>query len=190
MSNGLVLDWLTITGLAVSLLTLLLVIFTIFWGTGLWARRERVEINVTKPNYSVNDFDRVLRVFWSCELRRLGGEEVRYTSHICLKPDAQIYHRLKKYFNLPQDGVIRTPNRLELAREKIVSTGHGVDTGVYPEYDALMETNDIEKWKIAGQLASELESKRFEVSLVWEDNPSKKPKWRIIKQGDYGWITL
>ena len=153
-------------------------------------RREKIKIMVTKPSYSANDFDRVLRVFWSCELQRLGGEEVRYASHICLKPDAQTYHKLKKYFNLPEDGVIRTPNRLELARGKIVSTGHGVDTGVYPEYDALMKTNDIEKWKIARQLLLELSQKVFEVGLVWEDKPSKKPKWRIIKQEDYGWITL
>jgi len=179
-------DWYLI----ISLATLVLVIFTIVWGTGLWVRREKIKIKVTKPAYSANEVDRVLRVFWSCELQRLGGEQLRYTTHICLKPDAQVYHKLKKYFNLPKDGVIRTPNRLELARGKIVLTGHGVDTGVYPEYDALMKTNDIEKWKIARQLLSELSQKVFEVGLVWEDKPSKKPKWRIIKQEDYGWIIL
>ena len=171
-------------------LTLLVAIVSFVFGQRPWTRRERIKINVHKPGYSANDFDRVLRVFWSCELQRLGGEELRYTTHICLKPEAQIYHKLQKYFSLPEDGVIRITNRLELARGKIVSTGHGVDTGVYPEYGALMKTNDMEKWKIAKQLLSELRQKAFEVGLVWEDKPSKKPKWRIIKQEDYGWITL
>ena len=187
MSNGLVLDWLTITGLAVSLLTLLLVIFTIIWGTGLWARREKVKINVTKPSYSVNDFDRVLRVFWSVEVQKLGGQEVRYVAQICLKPDAQIYRELQKYFKLPQDGVIRISKRLALPRGKMASSGHG-DEAAYPEYEAVKETKGTEKWKKARQLASELELKRFEVGLVWEDGG--KSKWKMIKQEDYGWITL
>jgi hypothetical protein len=177
-------DWQII----ISLITLALVIIGIIWGNGLWARREKIKINVTKPSYSANDFDGILRVFWSCELQRLGGNELRYTTHICLKPDTQTCHKLQKYFSLPKDGVIRTPNRLELARGKIVSTGHGVDTGVYPEYGALMKTNDIEEWKIARQLLSELSQKVFEVGLVWEDGG--KTKWKIIKREVKGWITL
>jgi len=179
-------DWSIIIGSV----TLALIIFTIVWGTGLWVRREKIKIRSTKPSYSANDYDRVLRVFWSCELQRSGGEELRYTTHICLKPDAQIYRQLLEYFSLPNDGVIRITNRLELARGKIVSTGHGVDTGVYPEYDALMKTNDIEKWGKSRQLLSELNQKGFEVGLVWEDKPNKKPKWRKINQEDEGWITL
>ena len=173
-------DWQIIIGLV----TLVLVIFTIVWGTGLWTRREKVKISVTKPSYSANDSDRVLRVFWSCELQRSGEKEIRYITQIQLKPDKQVYNELRQYFNLPEDGVIRITNRLELARGKIVSTGHGVDKGVYPEYKAFIETKDIEKWKIARQLASELEQKVFEVGLVWEDGG--KTKWKKMDQKDKG----
>ena len=169
-------------------LTLLVAIVSFVFGQRPWTRRERIKINVHKPGYSANDFDRVLRVFWSCELQRLGGEELRYTTHICLKPEAQIYHKLQKYFSLPEDGVIRITNRLELARGKIVSTRHGVDAGVYPEYKAFIETKDIEKWKMTRQLLSELSQKVFEVGLVWEDGG--KTKWKKIEQKDEGWITL
>ena len=169
-------------------LTLLVAIVSFVFGQRPWTRRERIKINVHKPGYSANDFDRVFRVFWSCELQRLGGEELRYTTHICLKPEAQIYHKLQKYFSLPEDGVIRITNRLELARGKIVTTGYGVDTGVYPEYNALIRPNDIEEWKIARQLALELEQKVFKVRLVWEDGG--KTKWKMIKQEYHGWITL
>jgi hypothetical protein len=180
-------DWYLI----LSLVTLVLILFTIVWGTGLWVRREKIKIKVTKPSYIANEYDRELRIIWSCELQRLGGEEIRYTAHICLKPDAQVYHKLEEYFDLPRDGVIRTYNQLELERGKIISTGRGVDTGVYPEYDALIDTGDSEKWKIAKQLSSKLREKEFEVGLIWEDKPNKKPKWRKIKQEDHGkWIKL
>ena len=175
-------DW----HLIISLATLVFVIFTIVWGTGLWTHREKVKFLITKPSYSTNDYDRVLRVFWSCELQRLGGEELRYITQILLKPDRQPYGELKRYFSLPDDGVIRINKRLELARGKIVSSGHG-DEAVYPEYEAFKETKGTEKWKIARQLASELSQKVFEVSLVWEDGG--KTKWKTIKQED-GWITL
>jgi len=177
------LDWQIIIGL----LTLALVIFTIVWGTGLWAHKEKIKINITKPSYSVNEFDRVLRVFWGCELQRLGGEEVRYISQICLKPDAQVYRKLQEYFSLPQDGVIRINKRLELARGKIVSSGHG-DEAAYPEYEAFKETTGIEQWKETRHIASELKQKVFKVGLVWEDG--RKTKWKMIKHKNHGWITL
>ena len=178
-------DWLLfwqIAGPIVGILGIGATVFLIFW-----TRREKVKINVTKPRYSVNDFDRVLRVFWSCESQRLGGEEVRYIAQICLKPDTHIYRELQKYFIMPKDGVIRINKRLELARGKIVSSGHG-DEAAYPEYEVVKETKGTEKWREARQLASELELKRFEVGLVWEDGG--KSKWKMIKQEDYGWITL
>jgi len=176
-------DWHLFIGLA----TLVLVIFTIIWGTGLWTRREKVKFLVTKPNYNANEYDRVLRVFWSVEIQKFGGQEVHYVAQICLKPDGQTYDKLKRYFSLPDDGVIRINKRLALSRGHIASSGHG-DEAAYPEYGTLMKTNDIEKWKIARQLLSELSQKAFKVCLVWEDGG--KTKWKTIKQQDHGWITL
>ena len=178
-------DWQII----ISLITLALVIFGIIWGNGLWARREKIKINIHGPSYTATDFDRRLKVFWTCELQRLGGERVRYTARILLKPDKQTYKKLQKYISLPPDGIIPITNRLELTREEIVSWGHwNGDVAVYPEYEASKKTIGTEQWKTIYQLTSELEQKVFQVSLVWEDGG--KTKWKTIKQGVSGWVTL
>ena len=91
------------------------------------------------------------------------------------------------YFNLPNDGVIRISELLELPRGEIVSSGQSHES-IYPEYSAVEVTKDSEKWKEASQLASELEQKAFHVCLVWEDGG--KTKWKKIKKRDSGWITL
>jgi len=161
----------------------------LLWGPAILARREKVKISVPRPNYATHMDDRVLRVFCSVSFRRLGGEKVRSVNQICLKPDAQIYQELKKYFNLPKEGVIIISELLDLPRGEIVSSGQR-DVPIHPEYSysGVEETKGSEKWKIASQLASELGKKAFHVCLVWEDGG--KTKWKKIKQKDEGWITL
>ena len=171
-----------IAGPIIGLLTLSVTLWLYFW-----PRREKTKFLIVKPSYTANEGDKVLRVFWSCELQRSGVEEARYVSKICLKPDVKIYRELQKYFSLPECGVITIDKRLKLLRGDIVSSGHGPEAA-YPEYEAFKETNDTEKWKIARQLASELSQKAFEVGLVWEDGG--KTKWKKIKQGDSGWVRL
>ncbi len=173
-------DWQII----ISLITLALVIFTIVWGTGLWARREKVKIKITSISYGVNDSDGIVKVYWGGEFKRSGRDGIRYITQILLKPDGQKHAELQQYFSLPQDGVIRINERLELPRHKIVSSGHG-DTAFYPDYDAFKETKDAKKWKIVRQIASELGQDTHEIALVWEDKPNKI-KWKAIRPADYG----
>ncbi len=180
-----------IIGLWIGLaITFVLGLVNLLWGPAILSRREKIKISVPRPSYTAHMGDRVLRVYCSVSFRRLGGEKVRSVEHICLKPDAQIYQELKKYFNLPKEEEIRNIVLVDLPRGEIVSSGHGIDK-VYPEYETLMKTNnpnDMEKWKIARRLASELSQKAFKVRLIWEDGG--KTKWKTIKQQDRGWITL
>lgn len=167
-------------------ITLGLGLVNLLWGPAILARREKVKISVPRPIYATNMHDRVLRVFCGVSFRRLGGEKVRSVDQICLKPDAQIYQELNKYFNLPEEGVIRISELLDLPRGEIVSSRR--QNPIYPEYPAVEETIGSEKWEKASQLASELGKKAFHVCLVWEDGG--KTKWKMTKQGDNGWITL
>jgi len=159
----------------------------LLWGPAILARREKVKISVSRPSYATHMHDRVLRVFCSVSFRRLGGEKVRNVDQIRLKPDAQIYQELKKYFNLPKEGEIIISELLNLPRGEIVSSRQR-HVPIHPEYSAVEETKGSEKWKRASQLASELGKKAFHVCLVWEDGG--KTKWKKIKQEDSGWITL
>ena len=168
-------------------ITFVLGLINFMWGPAILARREKVKISVPRPNYTINMGDRVLRIFCSVSFRRLGGEKVRNVDQFRLKPDAQIYQELKKYFNLPEDGVIKISLLLELPRGETVSSRQRHEP-IHPEHSALMETNDVEKWKEASQLVSELGKKAFHVCLVWEDGG--ETKWKKIKQEDHGWITL
>ena len=159
----------------------------LLWGPAILARREKVKISVPKPIYATHMHDRVLRVFCSVSFRRLGGEKVRNVDQIRLKPDAQTYHKLQKYFSLPNEGVIIITELLDLPRGETVSSGQRHQP-IHPEYSAVVETKGSEKWQEASQLASELSKKAFHVCLVWEDGG--KTKWKMIKRKDYGWITL
>jgi len=180
-------DW-QIIGLWIGLaVTFILGLVNLLWGPAILVRREKIKISVPRPNYAIHMHDRVLRVFCSVSFRRLGGEEVRNVDQICLKPDAQTYHKLQKYFSLSNDGVIIIPVQLSLPRGATVSS-HNTVGASHPEYNTLMKTNDMEKWKIAAQAVSELEQKPFKVRLVWEDGG--KTMWKKIKQKDFGWITL
>ena len=177
-----------IIGLWIGLaITFILGLINFLWGGGILTRREKVKISIPRPTYAPHMHDRVLRVFCSVSFRRLGGEKVRNVDQIRLKPDAQTYQELQQYFSLPEDGVIRISGRISLARGATVSSSHAV--GAFrPEYNALMNTNDTEKWKEANQLVSELKQKAFHVCLVWEDGG--KTNWKKIKQEDSGWISL
>jgi hypothetical protein len=159
----------------------------LLWGPAILARREKVKISVPRPNYATNMHDSVLRVFCGVSFRRLGGEKVRNVDQICLKPDAQIYQELNKYFNLPKDGVIRISELLELPQGEIVSSGQRHEP-IHPEYSAVEETKGSEKWEKASQLALELGKKAFHVCLIWEDGG--KTKWKKIKREVHGWVTL
>jgi len=177
-------DW----HLIISLATLVLVIFTIVWGTGLWLRREKIEIKIESMCYNVDDVYRKVKVYWGGKFKRSGRKETRYITKIYFKPDRQTYGELQQYISLPGDGVIKIDTYIELPRDKIGYSGYG-DEAFYPEYDAFSETNSTEKWRIARQLASELSQKRFEVGLVWEDGG--KTKWKMISSGELGkWVRL
>jgi hypothetical protein len=174
--------WQIISGV----LALMLAAIGIIWGKGLWARREMVKIKITSISYRVDDSSRIIKVYWGGEFKRSGGDEIRYIAQILIKPASQTYTELQQYFSLPNDGVIRINERLELKRAKIVSSGHG-EGAFYPDYAALPEVKEAEKWKTARQKSSELGQKQHKVCLVWEDGG--KAKWRTISPKELGkWV--
>ena len=160
-----------------------------FWD--FWIRRERIKIRFEEPTYKVTVRDsgvqRIIRLYWECEFRRLGGEDVRNIKQIQLKPAKEPYGKLKQYFKLPEDGVIKINKSLELPRGKKVTSAFG-GTPVYPEFGVLPATpRDTGTRDEAQVIANELSGKTHKVGLVWDDN--EKITWKTVRQEDYGnWV--
>jgi len=181
-------DW----RLVISLVTLVLIIFSTLWGTNLLARKERVKIKIDSVHYGIDDGSGTvngrgkIKIYWGGEFCRSGEKDIRYITEIRLIPDQQTYDELRQYFNLPADGVIRINDRWELPRSKIASSRFG-DDAAYSDYDAIIQAKDTEEWKVPRQLASTLAEKTIEIGLVWDD--SRKTTWKTIPKEKFGeWV--
>ena len=177
-------DW----HLIISLATLTLVIFTIVWGTGLWVRREKVKIKFSSINYKVDPSKPEIKVYWGAEFQRSGQKDVRYIKQILLKPDKQTYRKLCKYFELPEDGMIRINEPLRLPRDARVTPIQSGEPPFHPVYPALPGLpRSAEQRDEAQQVANELSQKTHKVGLVWDDGG--KTTWKTIAKEDYGqWV--
>jgi hypothetical protein len=174
-------DW----HLIISLATLVLVIFTIVWGTGLWARREKVEIKTTGLNYKTLE-DRITLKLFSTEIKRSGEKEVRCLNQIWLKPDKHSYNELRQCFSLPENGeLMLAEGRLELRKgyPKLVERWNDY------EYSALVDMKQDEQRNKVNRILSEMSKRTFEIGLVWDD--SRKTTWKTISPGELGkWVRL
>lgn len=172
----------TIAGLAIGGVTLLLVIISLVWGTGLWRRREKVKIRVTTLDYIVHGVEREIKVYLGIEFRRSGGNEVRYVSQVILKPDQEIYNQLRQYFELPSDGIIQFNTREKLSRDEVAP-----GSMPRPTYRALPNIQDTQERNKASQIASQLSQKSYKIGLVWED--TGKTTWKTISTEDFAkWV--
>jgi hypothetical protein len=142
-----------------------------------------VKIKITTLDYSIDSGERKITVYLGHELQRSGGKEIRYTTEILLKPDKQTYSKLCEYFKLPEDGLIRINERLELPRDKIVYPYIGGERLSKPCYPALPEIQNAKQRDIAQQIASQLSQRVHEVGVVLEDG---KTTWKTISKGDQG----
>jgi hypothetical protein len=171
-------DWRLIIGLA----TLVLVIFTIVWGTGLWTRREKVKIKITKLEYTALELTDSIMVWLSCDVWMSGGKDIRYITGFRLKPDEHTYSQLCNYFDLPKDGLIKLNQRIELRRDEIKPT-----SGLRVHYPALpAKKASMQEAKEATSLLTQ-ERRKVNIGLVWDD--SSKTTWKKISKENYGkWV--
>jgi len=159
----------------VTVATLIVVIVTLIWGAGLWTRREKVKIRVTGLSDRVDGVERQISVYLGIEFRRSGGNDIRYISRVLRKPDQEIYGQLRQYFELPSDGMMKWDTRIELPRDKFVSSFNNLEPLTYKALPSIQSGVDRDK---ATQIASQLSQKSYKIGLVWEDNG--KTVWKTI----------
>lgn len=175
-------DTATIATLVIGGATLLLVVVSLVWGTGLWKRREQVTIRVTSLSYAADGVLREIKVYLGIEFRRSGGNDVRYVSQVILKPDQEVYEELRQYFELPSDGMIKLDTRIPLPRDEVASTSMP-----HPTYKALPNIQDTQERDRATQIATRLSQKSYKIGLVWEDNG--KTTWKAVSTEAFGkWV--
>ena len=164
--------------------TLLLVIVSLIWGTGLWKRREKVKIRVTTLNYGVHFDPQAIDVDLAIEFHRTGGNDIRYVHQVLLKPDKEIYNQLRQYFELPSDGIIKLGQRMELPRDKFISSRGFIPKLTFEVSPNLR--NKIERSEVES-IASQLSQKSYKIGLVWEDNG--KITWKAVSTEAFGkWV--
>ena len=168
-------DWGTIAIIAIGGATLLLVIISLVWGTGLWRRREKAKIKVGPPDYRVDGVEPKIRVYLGIEFLRSGGSDIRYVSQLILKPDQELYEELRQYFELTSDGMIKLDTRIPLPRDKFTSSYNMWEP---PTYKALPNIQDTQERDKATQIAKQLSQESYKIGLVWEDNG--KITWKTV----------
>jgi len=173
------LDWYLISSLA----TLALVIFTIIWGTGLWARIEKVEIKTSGVNYKTKRQELITFEVSDLEVQRTGQKEIRYLTKILLKLDEEDYGQLKGHVDFHSE------RELILLDQRIGLPKHKIQRIPWPQYEwRILDSSEWDKAKEGIQ--DKLSQAIFEVGLVWEDKPNKI-KWQTIMKEDYGkWVKL
>ena len=184
MVESATMDGVTIAGIAIGVATLILVTISLIWGTGLWRHREKVEIRVTSLSYSVDAIERKIRVYLGIEFLRSGGNDIRYISQVMLKPEQETYNQLKQYFELPPDGIIRIDARIELPRDRMISSYNNLESLAYGAHPNIQSAEDRGKTK---QIATQLSQKSCKIGLVWEDNG--KTTWKTISPETFAkWV--
>ena len=111
----------TIGVIAIGGATFLLVIISLIFGSGLWTRREKVKIKVTGLSCNLTN-EGELKVYLGMEFRRSGGSDIRDIKQVIIKPDQEIYDKLSQYYELDSEGTLKIDTRIELPREKFVSS--------------------------------------------------------------------
>ena len=165
---------------------LILGLVNFLWGViSFWTRREKLKIRVTSPSYAIDGIHRQIRVYLGIEFRRSGGADIRYISRVILKPDQETYSQLGQYFNLPSDGIIRYDTRIELPRDKVMSSFNNIVHRT--TYKALPEIKNAKDRDKATQIARQLKQKTCKIGLVWEDND--KTIWKTVSPDNFmNWV--
>jgi len=162
----------------IGIVTLVLVIFTVVWGTGLWARRERAKIKTRGLHFQFRLGDRIVFKLNSTELQRSGNKELRSVKRILLRLDKSLHDELSQYIDFSQSReLILTGRQGNLRKDEIRTVENWTDY----EYKIL----DGSAWdKAKEKIVEQLHQATFEVGLIWEDNPSKT-QWVRITPEDF-----
>ena len=164
----------TVVGTAVGVATLFFVLITLIWGSGLWGRREKIRIKVTNLACNITS-DRELKVYLGMEFRRSGGSDIRDIKQVVIRPDQEISDELSQYFELDSEGSFIIDTRIELPRDKFMSS---YDKWEHPTYRISPNTQNPPQRSEVMQIASQLNQKSYKIGLVWYDND--KITWKTI----------
>lgn len=164
-------DW----HLIISLATLVLVIFTIVWGTGLWIRREK--ITITYPQMLVKlETGKSTGIQFECwfHLTYVKGTRDHYVGKIFIEFNKRPWKKLSSSFAIPMRickgiGSLDTPVKLELGKP----TPFGYDD-FFPARRAISEEERKE-------LNSFVQTLCYRYKTGWEDAYGKT-HWKTINQ--------
>ena len=164
-------DWYLI----ISLATLVLVIFTIVWGTGLWVRREK--ITITYPQMLVKlETGKSTDIKIKCTFSLLYAKGTRdcYISETWLELDRRLWKKLRKYFEeVPlRMGGIPGPNGL-----KKLELGKPQPLGIDLSSRARRVITDEER----KELDDLIQKLRQRYKIGWKDSYGKT-HWKTINQ--------
>ncbi|MBN1862587.1 MAG: hypothetical protein JW790_02980 [Dehalococcoidales bacterium] len=112
----------------IGIITLVLVIFTIVWGTGLWARRERAKIKTRGLHFQFKLGDRIVFKLNRTELQRSGNKELRSVKGILLRLDKSLHDELSQYIDFRQSReLLLTGRQGNLLKDEIRIVEHWTD---------------------------------------------------------------